>query len=123
MDKFFRACFALIIILLGHEMGHYLNAKKYTVDVSMPYFIPLPFVSPFGTLGAFIRMKTLPPDHKALLEISFWGPAMSFLLSIPVLITGLYLSDVQPSIYEKQLILFGADYVFGGSALTALMNN
>src|SRR2546430_14721812 len=32
----------LLAILLCHELGHYLAARLYDVDVSPPYFIPVP---------------------------------------------------------------------------------
>jgi hypothetical protein len=34
--------FTLIIILASHEFGHYFMAKRYAVDVTLPYFIPAP---------------------------------------------------------------------------------
>src|SRR5262245_725426 len=38
----------LLGILLTHEFGHYFAARIHKVDASLPYFLPLPFVSPFG---------------------------------------------------------------------------
>ena len=32
--------FALITILFCHEMGHYLSARYYKMNASLPYFIP-----------------------------------------------------------------------------------
>ena len=43
----------LMLILLCHEMGHYLQAVRYRVPASFPYFIPLP-LPPLGTMGAVI---------------------------------------------------------------------
>ena len=57
----------VMIILTGHELGHYYFARKYGVKVSLPYFIPLPLLSPFGTLGAFIKMETFPESRRELL--------------------------------------------------------
>ena len=51
---------ALLAILLAHEFGHYIAARLHKVDASLPYFIPMPLVSPFGTMGAVIRMRS---DH------------------------------------------------------------
>mgnify|MGYP001458485535 CR=1 FL=1 len=43
----------LLSILFAHEMGHYVACRIYRVDATLPYFIPAPFVSFVGTLGAF----------------------------------------------------------------------
>src|SRR5437879_4163256 len=36
----------LMAILLAHEMGHFLTARRYGVDSSLPYFIPVLLPSP-----------------------------------------------------------------------------
>ncbi|MCS6983989.1 MAG: site-2 protease family protein [Leptospiraceae bacterium] len=107
----------LMIILTGHEMGHYVMARLYGVSVSLPYFIPLPFISPFGTMGAFIRMHQMPPDRRSLFDIGFWGPAMSFLLSLPFLIIGISLSHVQPIPH------YFTGLIYGDSLLIKLVNS
>ena len=113
---------SLMIILLSHEFGHFLQAKKYGVECTLPFFIPLPFISPFGTMGAFIRMKTAPPSIKGLFDISFWGPAMSFFMSIPALLIGLSLSEVIPSEYENSLFITkDGPWVFGPSLLISFI--
>ena len=84
-------------ILLGHELGHYFAARRHRVPVSLPYFIPFPpYFSLVGTLGAFIRIRGLIPCRAVLFDIGIWGPAVSFLLSVPVLLIGLRLSEVLP---------------------------
>jgi membrane-associated protease RseP (regulator of RpoE activity) len=86
----------LMGILLFHEMGHYLVARRHGVDVSLPYFIPLPWQFSFGTLGAVIRMKTPIADRDALLDVGAAGPLAGLALAIPLLFVGLALSDLGP---------------------------
>jgi membrane-associated protease RseP (regulator of RpoE activity) len=90
--------FALLSILLGHEMGHYLAARYYKVNVTLPYFIPffVPFMFHPGTMGAFIKMRSSIPDKKALFDIGIAGPLISFILSTAFLIWGFsHLPDKQ----------------------------
>src|SRR2546430_16831393 len=47
--------FSLMLILLAHEMGHYLCCRYYGVHATLPFFIPFP--SLIGTMGAFIRSE------------------------------------------------------------------
>ena len=88
---------AFIGILLGHELGHYLTARRNGVPVSLPYFIPFPpYFSLVGTLGAFIRIRGRIARRSVLFDIGVAGPVVSFLLSLPVLLVGLRLSEVVP---------------------------
>jgi Zn-dependent protease len=75
---------ALMAILLAHEFGHYIAARIHRVDASLPYFIPLPLVSPFGTMGAVIRMRSVIPTRRALLDIGAAGPLAGLALAVPL---------------------------------------
>jgi Zn-dependent protease len=86
---------SILSILLAHELGHFLTARRLGVAVSYPFFIPVP-LPPLGTMGAFIAMKQPPPDRRALLSIAIAGPVAGLVVAIPVLILGLLLSEVQP---------------------------
>ena len=79
--------FAIMTILLGREMGHYLTCRYYGIDASLPYFIPFP--SLVGTMGAFIRIKSPIQHRAALLEVGIAGPIVGFVLAIPALIVAL----------------------------------
>ena len=83
--------FALMTILLFHEMGHYIAARYYKMKVTLPYFIPL-FLPAFhpGTMGAFIRMRSSVPNKKALFDIGIAGPLAGFAASIFFLSAGFY---------------------------------
>jgi membrane-associated protease RseP (regulator of RpoE activity) len=77
----------LMAILLAHEMGHYLVARRHGFALSLPYFIPFP--AAFGTFGAIIRLKSLPRSRTALLEMGAAGPLAGFAVAILVLAMGL----------------------------------
>ncbi len=86
----------LMSILVCHEMGHYVAARRYGLDVSLPYFIPLPPMISLGTLGAVIRMRAPISDRNQLLVVGAAGPLAGLVIAIPALIIGLELSELGP---------------------------
>lgn len=81
-------------ILLAHEMGHWLAARRHRVAVTPPFFIPFPaYWSIVGSLGAFIRIKGPMVRRSVLMDIGASGPVVSFLLSLPVVVVGLARSE------------------------------
>ena len=86
---------ALLFILGSHEMGHYYYGKKYGVDITPPYFIPAPpIISPIGTFGAFIKIKSPISTKRALFDIGIAGPLAGIIATVPVLIIGIKLSTI-----------------------------
>ena len=100
----------LLAILLTHEFGHYIAARIHRVDASLPYFIPLPVYSPFGTMGAVISMRGRIRSRDALLDIGASGPLAGLCVAIPVLVVGLLQSRVEPieghGLQEGQCLLY-----------------
>lgn len=84
----------LLTILVAHELGHYIAARVHKVDASLPYFIPLPLLSPFGTMGAVIRMRGTIPTRRALLDIGAAGPLAGLVFAIPLYLYGIAHSQV-----------------------------
>ena len=83
-----------ILAILGcHEMGHYVACLRYGVDVTRPYFLPAPLFLT-GTLGAFIRIRSRIPNKIALFDIGIAGPLAGFVVAVPALFIGLWLSRV-----------------------------
>ena len=80
----------LLLILMAHEMGHYLVGLKRGVNSTLPFFLPSP--SMFGTFGAFIRIKTPIYTRRDLFDIGSAGPIAGFVMLLPFLFAGLRLS-------------------------------
>jgi membrane-associated protease RseP (regulator of RpoE activity) len=94
---------SLLSILLAHEFGHYFIGRARGAAVSLPFFIPLP-VSLLGTMGAFIQLKQLPRNRRALFDLAIAGPLAGLVVAIPLLFLGLALSPVsvtRDSIYTR----------------------
>jgi membrane-associated protease RseP (regulator of RpoE activity) len=110
---------ALLAILLAHEFGHYIAARIHKVDASLPFFIPLPMLSPFGTMGAVIRMRAVIPTRRALLDIGASGPLAGLAVAIPVYAWGVAHSGVaaldgtQGIELGDSLLLRALDHLFG----------
>ncbi len=103
----------LLGILVCHELGHYVAAVLHRVPASLPFFIPLPVLSPFGTMGAVITMRGRIRSRSALLDIGAAGPIAGMVVAVPVVLLGLSLSVVRPIsegpyIQEGQSLLYWA---------------
>ncbi len=94
MGKGWVFALPLLAILLCHEFGHYLMARKHRVRASLPMFIPFPNL--FGTMGAVIAMRGRIRTRDALVDIGAGGPLAGLAVAVPVTILGLSLSNVEP---------------------------
>lgn len=82
-------------VLLAHEMGHWVAARRHGIRASLPYFIPFPpYFSIIGTVGAFIRLRGATIRRAHLFDVGASGPLVSFALSLPLLAVGLSMSEV-----------------------------
>jgi membrane-associated protease RseP (regulator of RpoE activity) len=109
----------LLAILGAHESGHYLLCRRYNVDATLPYFIPLLVPSYFqiGTLGAVIRIRERFPTKSILFDIGIAGPIAGFLVLVPVLVLGLEWSTVVPAPPESaDLLMLGEPLLFRWAA-------
>jgi membrane-associated protease RseP (regulator of RpoE activity) len=101
---------AIMLILLGHELGHYFMSRSHGMRATLPFFLPFPF-SPFGTLGAVIRMESTISSRKALFDTGAAGPLTSLCLSIPAIVIGLRYSEVIPADHLREGTIRLADPV------------
>ncbi len=92
-----------------HELGHMFSSKKNGVLIDGPYFIPAPPIQLgfIGTLGAIIKMKTLPSNRRNLALLGISGPLSGFIIGLIIGIIGIYLSPAIPIKHAEELIRTG----------------
>lgn len=76
--------FAVLAILLTHEMGHFLFTVLHRIPASYPLCIPVPFI-PLGTMGALIGMEGMRANRKEIFDIGLAGPLAGLAVAVPVL--------------------------------------
>src|SRR4051812_18687138 len=105
----------LLGILFAHEMGHFIYSVRHGVYATLPYFLPFP--SPIGTFGAFIKIKSPFRSRAALLDIGIAGPIAGFIVAVPLAALGLILSrpadttEISATQLGVPLIFQGIHYV------------
>ena len=119
-----RYSFLILFVLSCHEFGHYFAARIHKVKVTLPYYIPFPFLflNPFGTMGAVIRMQSPSRTKKALFDIGIAGPVAGFVASLLVLIWGMthlppfeYIFGIHPEYMHTGILTTG--FSFGNTLL------
>ena len=83
-----------LVILLAHEMGHYIACRRYRLPCTLPYFLPVPFN--FGTFGAFIKIKVPISGKRQLFDVGIAGPIAGFVVLMPFLLYGIAESHPAP---------------------------
>ena len=105
---------AVMSILVAHEMGHFLQAVRYHVPASLPYFIPMPF-SPLGTFGAVIGMPGTHADRRQMFDIGITGPLAGLVVALPIVWLGLKEAPVvaaSPDQLPGHAMMFGDPLLF-----------
>lgn len=114
----------ILLVISTHEFGHYFAARIHNVPVTLPYYIPFPFIylNPFGTMGAVIRMKSRLYSRKALFDIGVAGPIAGWITSVVILIIGFsnlppisYLYSIHPEYANTGIPVSG--FTFGNNLL------
>jgi membrane-associated protease RseP (regulator of RpoE activity) len=112
----FEYSIPFLLILTCHEFGHYFTARYYKIQTTLPYYIPfwMGFIAgpSIGTMGAFIRIKSLIKTRKQYFDVGIAGPLAGFVVALGVLYYGYtnlppqeYIFQIHPE-YEQ----YGLDY-------------
>lgn len=100
----------LLAILVTHELGHYVAGRIHGVDISPPYFIPMP-ITMLGTMGAVIRQRGRISSNDALLDVGASGPLAGMCVALPVLVYGVATSRIDT------VASFGPNVVMEGHSI------
>ena len=110
----------IIAILIAHEIGHWVLARRYDIRLSWPYFIPAVQI---GSFGSITRFESILPSRKVLFDIALAGPATSGILSLVLLIVGFLLSqqgsyfELPNQFFQGSILVGTLGHVILGSAL------
>ena len=106
----------LFVVLIAHEIGHWLLARRHQVRLSWPFFLPEVQV---GSFGAITRFESLVPSRKALFDIALAGPAFGGITSLLLLVIGLLLSH-PGSLFQLPNQFFQGSILVGSLARVVL---
>ncbi|MEH2289038.1 site-2 protease family protein [Nostoc sp.] len=110
----------IFAILVAHEIGHWILARRHQVRLSWPFFLPAVQI---GSFGAVTRFESLVPNRKVLFDIALAGPAVGGIVSLLTLIVGLLLShtgslfQVPNQFFQGSILVGSLARVVLGSAL------
>lgn len=108
----------IISILVAHELGHWLMARRYDVKLSLPFFLP---TWEIGAFGALTNFQSILKSRNVLFDIAIAGPAAGGLLSFGLLLTGLLLSN-ETSQFKVPTEFFQGSVLVGTMARVILGN-
>jgi membrane-associated protease RseP (regulator of RpoE activity) len=107
-------------ILIAHELGHQVLAQMRQVKIGLPFFLP---TGQIGAFGAITRFESLVPDRSVLFDVAIAGPATGGLVSLVMLMIGLFLShaggglDIPTQFFQGSLLVGSIAKVVLGATL------
>ena len=106
----------LLVVLVSHEIGHWVLANRYGVRLSPPFLLP---TWQIGSFGSLTRFESLLANRSVLFDIALAGPAAAGLVSLGMLITGLVLSH-PGSLFQLPSTFFQGSVLVGTLAKAVL---
>jgi membrane-associated protease RseP (regulator of RpoE activity) len=106
----------ILTVLIAHEIGHWLLARRHQIRLSLPYFLP---AIQIGSFGAITRFESLLPNRKVLFDIALAGPAAGGIISLLMLVGGLLLSH-KGSLFQLPNEFFSGSILVGTLARVIL---
>ncbi|MBW4616141.1 MAG: site-2 protease family protein [Desmonostoc vinosum HA7617-LM4] len=106
----------MLTILIAHEVGHWILARRHQIRLSWPFFLPAVQI---GSFGAITRFESVLPNRKVLFDIALAGPAAGGIVSLLMLVTGLLLSH-PGSLFQLPNQFFQGSILVGSLARVVL---
>jgi membrane-associated protease RseP (regulator of RpoE activity) len=106
----------IFVVLIIHEIGHWVIARRYQVKLGLPFFLP---AIQIGSFGAITRFESLLPSRKVLFDIALAGPAAGGIASMLILVLGLLLSN-PGSLFQLPSEFFQGSILVGSLAKVVL---
>ncbi len=106
----------ILTVLIAHEIGHWLAARRHQVRLSFPFLLPAVQI---GSFGAITRFESLVPNRRALFDIALAGPAAGGIVALMMLIVGLLLSQ-QGALFQLPSQFFQGSILVGSLAKVVL---
>ncbi|QQE66808.1 site-2 protease family protein [Leptolyngbya sp. BL0902] len=106
----------LLVVLVSHEIGHWVLARRHGVRLSPPYLLP---TWQIGSFGSLTRFESLLANRSVLFDIALAGPAAGGLVSLGMLVTGLVLSH-PGSLFQLPSTFFQGSVLVGTLAKAVL---
>ena len=106
----------LLVVLVSHEIGHWVAARRYGVRLSPPFLLP---TWQIGSFGSLTRFESLLANRSVLFDIALAGPAAGGLVSLGMLIVGLVLSH-PGSLFQLPSTFFQGSVLVGTLAKAVL---
>jgi membrane-associated protease RseP (regulator of RpoE activity) len=106
----------IFTVLVAHEIGHWLAARRHQVRLSFPFLLPAVQI---GSFGAITRFESLLPNRRVLFDIALAGPAAGGIVSLTMLIVGLLLSQ-QGAVFQLPSQFFQGSILVGSLAKVVL---
>jgi len=103
--------FGFLTFLTVHEFGHYFMSKRYGIQATLPYYIPMYIgTMSIGSMGAVIRLKEPCQTRTQFFDIGIAGPLAGLVIGVALMIYGY--STLPP---ESHIFLIHPEYVkYGG---------
>ncbi len=106
----------IFMVLVVHEIGHWILARRCQVCLSWPFFFP---ALQIGSFGSFNRFESHIPNRNVLFDVALAGPAAGGIFSFLLLVAGFWLSNPN-SQFQVPSLFFQGSALVGTLARVAL---